>query len=80
VIEALYCASADWMERNLFRRVEVAFPILDPALHARVVREELALYLADAGTWLLQRYSGVVSGWQTGRRDRKTLTWRLQAP
>jgi len=51
---ALFCASADWMERNLFRRVEVAFPILDPALHAQL-REELELYLADtADAWLLQ--------------------------
>jgi polyphosphate kinase len=51
---ALYCASADWMERNLFRRVEIAFPILDPALHAQM-REELALYLADTmDAWLLQ--------------------------
>jgi polyphosphate kinase len=51
---ALYCASADWMERNLFRRVEIAFPILDPLLHAQM-RDELALYLADtADAWLLQ--------------------------
>jgi polyphosphate kinase len=51
---ALYCASADWMERNLFRRVEIAFPILDPVLHAQM-RDELALYLADtADAWLLQ--------------------------
>jgi polyphosphate kinase len=51
---ALFCASADWMERNLFRRVEIAFPILDPALHAQL-REELGLYLDDtADTWLLQ--------------------------
>src|SRR5262249_24269447 len=51
---ALYCASADWMERNLFRRVEIAFPILDPAVHMQL-REELALYLSDtADTWLLQ--------------------------
>jgi polyphosphate kinase len=51
---ALYCSSADWMERNLFRRVEIAFPILDPVLHAQM-REELALYLSDTtDTWLLQ--------------------------
>jgi polyphosphate kinase len=50
----LYCASADWMERNLRRRVEVAFPILDPALAARVHEETLANYLADdAQAWLL---------------------------
>jgi polyphosphate kinase len=50
----LYCSSADWMERNLFRRVEVAFPILDPALHESM-RADLDLYLADtADAWLLQ--------------------------
>jgi len=50
---AVFCSSADWMERNLFRRVEIAFPIQDPALHAKM-REELELYLADtADTWLL---------------------------
>ena len=34
-----YLASADWMGRNLFRRVEVAFPVLDRALKARVIDE-----------------------------------------
>ena len=43
----LYCASADWLERNLLRRVEVCFPILDPALAARVKREALDNHLAD---------------------------------
>lgn len=46
--EALtYCASADWMARNLFRRVEACFPILDPKLRDRVVAEALDGYLAD---------------------------------
>jgi polyphosphate kinase len=50
----LFCSSADWMERNLFRRVEVAFPILDPTLHESM-RADLDLYLADtADAWLLQ--------------------------
>jgi polyphosphate kinase len=43
----VFCASADWMERNLVRRVEACFPILDPALAARVVTECLDNYLAD---------------------------------
>lgn len=43
----IYCSSADWMERNLLRRVETCFPILDPKLAARVYEEELAFYLAD---------------------------------
>ena len=34
----LYCSSADWMERNLLRRVETCFPIIDPELAARVKR------------------------------------------
>jgi len=50
----VYCASADWMERNLLRRIEVAFPILDPALAQRVYEEALANYLADnTHAWLL---------------------------
>ncbi len=43
----IYCSSADWMERNLMRRVETCFPILDPKLAERVFDEELANYLAD---------------------------------
>ena len=44
--EQLYCASADLMERNMFYRVEVAFPVLDPAFRERITRE-LRLHLAD---------------------------------
>ncbi|MDX1530865.1 MAG: polyphosphate kinase 1, partial [Rhodothermales bacterium] len=44
--EALYLASADWMTRNLSRRVEVAFPIYDPALRAEL-RQLLDLQWAD---------------------------------
>ena len=39
-------ASADWMPRNLDRRVEIAFPVLDPELQARI-REILDIQLAD---------------------------------
>jgi len=39
-------ASADWMPRNLDRRVEIAFPVLDPDLQARI-REILEIQLAD---------------------------------
>jgi len=49
----LFCSSADWMERNFFRRVEIAFPILDAEPRARIL-EDLELYLRDdAGAWLL---------------------------
>lgn len=43
----VYLASADWMNRNLFRRVEVAFPVLDGALKKRVINEGLLPYLKD---------------------------------
>ncbi|MDQ3228611.1 MAG: polyphosphate kinase 1 [Pseudomonadota bacterium] len=43
----LFCASADWLERNLLRRVETCFPILDPELAKRVRDEALDNYLAD---------------------------------
>jgi polyphosphate kinase len=43
----VYLASADWMNRNLFRRIEVAFPILDKAMKKRVITEGLNPYLKD---------------------------------
>jgi len=43
----LFCASADWLERNLLRRVETCFPILEPEIAERVFREALQNYLDD---------------------------------
>lgn len=43
----VYLASADWMDRNFFRRIELCFPVLDPALKRRVIREGLQSYLDD---------------------------------
>ena len=43
----VWLASADWMGRNMFRRIEVAFPVLDPELKRRVVEEGLDIYLTD---------------------------------
>ena len=50
----LFCSSADWMERNLLRRVETCFPIRDADLAARIFREALQNYLDDnVQAWLL---------------------------
>lgn len=50
----LYLASADWMERNLYRRVETAFPVLDPLLRRRVIDEVFESYARDdLQTWQL---------------------------
>jgi len=43
----VYLGSADWMERNLYGRVEVVFPLKDPQLRRRVHTEILGSYLAD---------------------------------
>src|SRR5437764_6648737 len=43
----VYIGSADWMDRNLSRRVEVIFPIDPPELKQRLIREVLATTLAD---------------------------------
>jgi polyphosphate kinase len=49
----VYCGSADWMDRNLFRRIEVAFPVETPELKSRIY-DDLNLYLSDnAQAWLL---------------------------
>ncbi|HEY5899022.1 MAG TPA: polyphosphate kinase 1 [Burkholderiales bacterium] len=45
--EDVYLASADWMARNFFRRIELCFPVLDANLKRRVIREGLLPYLED---------------------------------
>ena len=53
--EVLYLSSADWMERNLLRRVEVAFPVKDAKLKQRVIQEGLMILLKDnASAWLMK--------------------------
>ena len=43
----VYLSSADWMDRNFFRRIEVCFPILDKKLKKRVIDEGLKAYFHD---------------------------------
>ncbi len=57
--EDVYLSSADWMDRNFFRRIELAFPVLEPALKQRVVREGLQAYLDDAShAWAMNSEGG----------------------
>ncbi|WP_326538330.1 polyphosphate kinase 1 [Pseudorhodoferax sp.] len=53
--EALYLSSADWMSRNLHRRIEVAWPVTDVAMRQRIIDEALVPYLYDE-----------VDAWQLG--------------
>lgn len=45
--ENVYLSSADWMDRNFFRRVEIGFPVLDPQLKQRVIEEAFTWALRD---------------------------------
>lgn len=53
-IKDLYLASADWMERNFFHRIEVAFPVQDERYRRRII-QDLEFYLSDdCQSWMLQ--------------------------
>ncbi len=50
----IYCSSADWMDRNFFRRIEVMFPIYDDDIKQRLLGD-LDIYLTDnSQAWELQ--------------------------
>jgi polyphosphate kinase len=53
----VYLSSADWMSRNLFRRIEIAFPVLDKNLKRRIINEGLNPYLKDnTNSWELDEH------------------------
>jgi polyphosphate kinase len=64
--EVLYLSSADWMSRNMFRRVEAAWPVRDRVMRQRVIDEMLVPYLMDTrDAWQLHsdgRYVRVADG------------------
>ncbi|TXI99770.1 MAG: hypothetical protein E6Q32_07645, partial [Neisseriales bacterium] len=45
--EDVFIASADWMKRNFFKRVETCIPILNSRIKRRVIDESLKLYIQD---------------------------------
>jgi polyphosphate kinase len=45
--ELLLLSSADWMNRNMMRRIELAWPVTDPVLRQRLIDECLVAYLHD---------------------------------
>ena len=79
----IYCGSADWMDRNLFRRIEVGFPVESPELKARVA-DDLNLYLSD-GTqaWLLDsegNYRRAEGADQVGAQSRLLMLYDERVP
>ncbi|MBV1775446.1 polyphosphate kinase 1 [Burkholderiaceae bacterium DAT-1] len=81
--ENLYLSSADWMGRNFFRRVEVAFPILDSRIKRRIIREGLRPYLVDnTQAWEMQsdgRYKRVTTRGNAQRSAQKQLLAELSS-
>jgi polyphosphate kinase len=76
--EILYLSSADWMSRNLYRRIEVAWPVRDPSMRQRVIDEALVPYLHDqCDAWELDaegRYRRVAD---TGLSAQRSLVQRF---
>ena len=72
--EVLYLSSADWMSRNMFRRIEVAWPVRDAALRQRVIDECLVPYLHDRqDAWLLQADGSYVRAGTDGPSAQQAL-------
>jgi polyphosphate kinase len=76
--EALYLSSADWMTRNMRRRVEIAWPIDVPAMRQRVIDEALVPYLLDGdNAWSLQADGHYVEQRGQGPAAQASLMLRL---
>jgi polyphosphate kinase len=55
--EVLYLSSADWMSRNMFGRIELAWPVRDAKLRQRIIDEGLVPYLHDqSDAWVLDNH------------------------
>ncbi len=69
-VDELYLSSADWMNRNMVGRIEVAWPVTDPGARQRLIDECLVSYLHDgADAWDLMpdgNYLSVISGSDSG--------------
>ena len=53
-VQDIYLSSADWMTRNMTRRVELAWPVLELSLRQRLIDECLLAYLHDTrNAWTL---------------------------
>jgi polyphosphate kinase len=76
--EMLYLSSADWMSRNMFGRIEVAWPVPDAALRQRIVDEALVPYLHDElDAWSMQSDGSYQRVAQTGVSAQRELVTRF---
>ena len=79
--DRVYLSSADWMDRNFFRRIEVCFPVLDGKLKRRVITEGLQVYLEDnTQSWTMDtdgHYQLCDPAGDTGRCAQRELLAKL---
>ena len=70
----VYLSSADWMDRNFFRRIEVCFPVLNTRLKRRIINEGLKIYLKDnCQAWEMNK-----DGEYSRKKSRKSLPHHAQ--
>jgi polyphosphate kinase len=75
----LYCASADWMDRNFFRRVETCFPIEEARAKEKVLKEGLLNYLTDnTQSWILQNDGSYKRSTPGNNKPRSAQAWLLE--
>ncbi len=77
--DLIYLSSADWMARNFFRRIEVAFPILDSRIKRRIMKEGLNAYLSDnTQAWEMRSNGGYQRKTTRGRVARSAQNTLMQ--
>lgn len=77
--EQLWLSSADWMNRNMLRRVELAWPVTDLQLKSRIMEECFHLYLQDTqDAWSLSPDGTYQSVQQPKSRKASTLSAQAQ--
>jgi polyphosphate kinase len=78
--QALFLSSADWMSRNMFGRIEVAWPVRDVAMRQRVIDECLVPYLHDhQDAWQLRADGSYVRIGSDGPSAQQALMQRYTA-
>ncbi|UCE31913.1 MAG: polyphosphate kinase 1, partial [Burkholderiales bacterium] len=77
--DEVWISSADWMDRNFFRRVELAVPVRDRRLKKRVIDEALTVHLRDnASAWIMDG-DGNYKRLRPGRGEIRVSQQRLMA-
>ncbi|HSH54664.1 MAG TPA: polyphosphate kinase 1 [Methylotenera sp.] len=72
--ENMWLSSADWMNRNMMRRVEIAWPIVDTKNRARILQECCQIYLDDnQDAWLLNADGTYVQSMQNLAKSKEKL-------